>query len=401
MLCLPGILKSISSVFSPMQLLAPLLLMLFSAGLAVFGRFYRAHKELGWMALGFFCFAVGLLVQVAQLARWPHVLLPFVLGFSICHLCGAAAVAQALAVRLQVKLSRKVAAVLALVLLAEQTWFSVVQPSTAMRVYCFSVGAMCMMALPLWHWRTMQARNHFDDVLRWCYVVCIVINLLRAGLLMPAAHGVALQNLTQTWYWMAMHFTALITGPMLALSLVLAVVWDVICALKSEGQRDLLTQALNRSGFEDRLRQLRARHIPGPWCLLVCDLDHFKRINDRWGHAVGDQVLKVVAQHLQQHTHDHDVLARYGGEEFVFLLQGVEVRQAQWRAERLRQDLAQLPLLMLGGRNITLSIGLATVHSLAPADMSAAFLDADAQLYQAKRAGRNRIAVKKEAASAG
>lgn len=378
-----------------MQLLAPLLLMLLGAGLAWLGYVWRSHKELRWMALGFGCITAGLLVQVAQLALWPRVqvLLPFVLSFSVCHLCGAAALAQALAVRLQVKLPRKVAAGLAVAILAVQTWFSVVQPSTEMRVYCFSVGAMGMMALPLWHWRAMQTRNTLDHVLRGCYVACIAMNLLRAGLLMPAAHGVEPQALAQTWYWMAIHFTALITGPMLAIAMVMAVVWDVMGALKSEGYRDLLTQALNRRGFEDRLQQLRACQAAGPWSLLVCDLDHFKRINDNWGHAVGDQVLKAVVQHLQLHARAHDVLARYGGEEFVILLQGMDVQQAKLRAERIRHYLSQIMQPMLGGAPVTLSIGVAAMHSLAAPDLASAFLAADAQLYQAKRTGRNRVAV--------
>lgn len=135
-----------------------------------------------------------------------------------------------------------------------------------------------------------------------------------------------------------------------------------------------------------------------PMSLLIADLDHFKQVNDQYGHAVGDDVLIEVAARLRDATRVPDVVARYGGEEFVVLLPGTDLDGAASSAERIRSAVAGVPIAAsaLGpdGRplqlQVTCSVGVATY----PADgttVAALLRSADAAMYTAKRGGRNRV----------
>jgi diguanylate cyclase (GGDEF)-like protein len=160
---------------------------------------------------------------------------------------------------------------------------------------------------------------------------------------------------------------------------------------------DPLTALLNRRGWNDLALRLcqRAAQDREPVGVLIADLDHFKSINDRWGHAAGDGVLRHVAALLKRHCRPNDLVGRWGGEEFVVMMQGSadDMRAA---AERLRQQSASTPCPGQAGSepiSFTLSIG---ANSFTPVsgdleELEAALARADELLYQAKQAGRNRV----------
>jgi len=154
---------------------------------------------------------------------------------------------------------------------------------------------------------------------------------------------------------------------------------------------DPLTGALNRGALEARVAEFALADAASyePVTLIVADLDHFKAINDTYGHDAGDEVLVDVARRLQQELRLVDVLYRVGGEEFVVLLPRTTGSEAQQIAERLREVISERPC---GGRPLTVSLGLAS--SDAPGfDYAPAFDRADAALLQAKEHGRNRVVV--------
>lgn len=374
--------------FSPLSLLAPLLLLVLGAGqLALWWR-WRERTELGWMGLGMGCSGLGMLLQVLQ---WPGSLLWLVLAFSSCYMAGIVATAHSLALRLGVGMPWRAAGLLVLAIWVAQICFSVLWPDLRVRVYLFTTGAMVLMALPLWHWRRMRASNRLDRWLRGIYIGCIALNLLRTLWLMPLADGVVSEAFTRTWFWVAVHFSAMLCGLALVLGLVLAVVSDVIHGLQQDRNLDPLTRLLNRRAFHERARGLEQQQASKSWMLLACDLDHFKWVNDTWGHAAGDGVLQVVADLLRRSVRDTDVVARFGGEEFVVLLANSHMTNAMQVAERIRRELSEMRLPMLVGERITMSIGVTAVESLAPAHLQQAMALADQQLFTAKRAGRNRV----------
>lgn len=154
---------------------------------------------------------------------------------------------------------------------------------------------------------------------------------------------------------------------------------------------DKLTGIPNRHAFEEVGKRYfeRAKREAKPLALLMIDIDHFKRINDTFGHPAGDEVLRQVAQTLQRQVRASDFAARYGGEEFVVLLPNCDLPHAQKKAERIRKAVVGLGLEQ--GR-VTVSVGVA----LAAPDqetLEETIERADAALYEAKQAGRNRVAV--------
>ncbi|GAB2869374.1 hypothetical protein GCM10027277_43240 [Pseudoduganella ginsengisoli] len=160
---------------------------------------------------------------------------------------------------------------------------------------------------------------------------------------------------------------------------------------------DFLTGLPNRREFMARLEDEQARLQRdvgvrgGRAAVLMLDIDHFKRINDEYGHAAGDAVLRHLAAQMRDCQRKIDMLGRVGGEEFAVLLPGADVPAAMAFAERLRQRIASTPLEIDGHvLAVTVSIGIAAMHARDPGG-DAALIRADKALYRAKRGGRNRV----------
>lgn len=161
--------------------------------------------------------------------------------------------------------------------------------------------------------------------------------------------------------------------------------------LQEQAVRDPLTGLFNRRYLDETLpREIAVAARGGtPLALAVLDLDHFKRVNDTWGHAAGDRVLAALGQVLRAGTRAGDLACRYGGEEFVVVLVGAALADAVRRAESWRQALEALPPedAMVP---VTASVGVAAWR---PGESAAdLFARADAALYRAKAAGRDRVA---------
>lgn len=158
---------------------------------------------------------------------------------------------------------------------------------------------------------------------------------------------------------------------------------------------DSLTKVYIRRYFEECLARAfrNAQRYKRAFSLVMCDIDHFKQINDTYGHLQGDRTLQIVAEILKANIRDDDLVARYGGEEFVLILDRAETETAVSVAERIRQTVEARPIPSeQGDLHITLSLGVATYRSDIPTahDLVAA---ADAALYEAKKSGRNRVCV--------
>jgi two-component system cell cycle response regulator len=161
---------------------------------------------------------------------------------------------------------------------------------------------------------------------------------------------------------------------------------------------DFLTGAFNIRYFYHRLAEefSRSRRYGLPLSCLMIDIDHFKKINDQYGHRVGDGVLREFAQFLRKHTRKSDVLARYGGEEFIMLLAQTAAEGAAAKAETVRSAVAKhLFKGLKGGRRLTISIGVATSPHPLIKDEDGLIYFADNALYDAKNSGRNRVAAHK------
>jgi diguanylate cyclase (GGDEF)-like protein len=166
--------------------------------------------------------------------------------------------------------------------------------------------------------------------------------------------------------------------------------------LENKSHTDPLTSLNNRAYLDETLPGLfeRSQQSGQPLSLVFSDLDHFKRINDTYGHGAGDQVLVSVAGMMQSVLRDNDIVARYGGEEFVCLLPGADEAGAARVAERLRKLVESQAISLEDGRcvNVTISAGCATASERSTFSSFREFLSAaDRCLYEAKNAGRNRV----------
>jgi diguanylate cyclase (GGDEF)-like protein len=157
---------------------------------------------------------------------------------------------------------------------------------------------------------------------------------------------------------------------------------------------DGLTQAYNRQHFMDRLRQevKRAARYGTQLSLLMLDIDHFKGVNDTFGHQAGDAVLAGIAQKVRERLRDTDLFARFGGEEFCIIAIAMDGANAAQLAERLR-DLIGSTVFLHDGRvmQVTVSVGVSTWHSAVGERFEELIRLADGALYRAKREGRNRV----------
>lgn len=161
---------------------------------------------------------------------------------------------------------------------------------------------------------------------------------------------------------------------------------------RQAAMQDCLTGIGNRMAYEERIRLEFARwkRYRKPLSLLIWDIDHFKQINDRYGHLAGDKALKSIARILSSKVRETDFFGRYGGEEFVLIIPEAQPEQVRQIADQLRRAVAKTPFHFQGKPvTITLSCGIASFRE--GDDPYSVFDRADQALYQAKQQGRNRV----------
>ncbi|MGB9153333.1 MAG: diguanylate cyclase [Alphaproteobacteria bacterium] len=157
---------------------------------------------------------------------------------------------------------------------------------------------------------------------------------------------------------------------------------------------DVLTGLRSRSGMRDDLSRELSRFRRGgkPFCLALMDIDHFKKINDRYGHDSGDKVLAALALHVGRQLRPYDDIWRWGGEEFLLCLKDADLAAGIAALGRIRAGLEKMPIKLSDGQtiNVTASFGIAVAG--AGADIDEMLANADKALYRAKTEGRNRVA---------
>jgi diguanylate cyclase (GGDEF)-like protein len=163
--------------------------------------------------------------------------------------------------------------------------------------------------------------------------------------------------------------------------------------LRQQATTDPLTEIFNRRYFFEVAQQEleRSQRYKRPLSIIIFDIDHFKKINDTYGHNAGDEVLRKLTEGCAESLRENDIFARYGGEEFVILLPETDSDRAEQMAERMRKSCAETPLdVGVATVNQTVSFGVANLNG-EKIDLDELLLRADKALYQAKEAGRNRV----------
>ncbi|MEF8690744.1 UNVERIFIED_CONTAM: GGDEF domain-containing protein, partial [Comamonas sp. A-3] len=200
-----------------------------------------------------------------------------------------------------------------------------------------------------------------------------------------------LRSLPKSPYWLLTLVSILNFALLFSLVMTAIAAKETVDKLRRERDLDALTQLLNRRSFQEYAQQRLADTRLYPMAVLACDIDHFKHVNDSWGHKRGDEVLQLVSMTLKDSVRENDLVARFGGEEFVLLLTEISLKDAEAIALRIQRDLRLNNEVLPSGYTLTLSFGISALDSNTPLDQ--ALREADRLLYEAKNAGRDRVHV--------
>jgi diguanylate cyclase (GGDEF)-like protein len=347
---------------------------------------YRdSPPELRWWALGDLVISVGL--ALTNLDHVP-VLLAALLGYSLLAL-GIALVLRGVCVHCGASLSNLHILLLTLIALGVSGYFTLIEPSLKARIafgglYFGLLNWICAYAVARYGGErgTVITASGFA-MLGTALLVRGIGLLLQAGPL--DLSGSMILGITMLTIPLAQMCTAF--------GLILMVMWRYAERLRHLSSIDALTGAFNRAGLQNqggRLAQ-RLQRARREMAVLMIDVDHFKQINDSFGHAAGDEVLRFLTRLLRQELRPMDVLARLGGEEFVLVLDGIDAADALRLAERLRVRIAAEAVAIDGGSvAYTVSIGVVT-SAQAGYELATLMVEGDRAMYAAKQAGRNQV----------
>ncbi|HVR50004.1 MAG TPA: GGDEF domain-containing protein [Pseudorhodoferax sp.] len=339
-----------------------------------------------WLAAAYILPALPLAAQSMmtnqQLAATSTVLGAF-------YLAGLWALAQGMAEKYGGTAHPRMALAIGLATLALLYHFSQVTDQLRVRMLVLNVAMLLLLLLGMAAvLRSGRPADRLERVLRGSYLVFVAYCLARPVIIFAFVWAEPLPELTRSPWWLLMLATNLLLSLWFIGVLLTVSVREMLFVVQNERDRDPLTQLLNRRAFFELAPARIRRSGLGAWALLVCDVDHFKQINDTLGHAAGDAVLQAVARVLERNVRQDDLVVRFGGEEFIVLLQCTDLAAASAVANRMREQLAQMPHPALG-RPLTACFGVAPVEGAQ--GIQAAIDRADALLYQAKKTGRNKV----------
>ncbi len=278
-------------------------------------------------------------------------------------------------------------------------WFSDVQPSYAARLAVFTLAITALFFAHAW----LYLRHRMESVGMRLMTGLLLLQSLVAGLrfLSVIAGEAGIGLLEVTWLQSIYIIMYSVTALLLSIAAVLMATERVRLEFEFMATHDPLTGVLNRRALiarcEHEVTRARRGDDDGALALLMLDADHFKRVNDEFGHQAGDEVLRELTLRLQAPLPPAARLGRYGGEEFLVVLPGLARDGARAVAERLRTEAgepfaAPSSLAAAGIGRLSVSIGLAVFQG--PADtLDALLARADAALYRAKAQGRDRVEV--------
>lgn len=375
-----------SATTIPMALIAPAILSVFALGFVWVWSIARRRPHPLLLAAACILFAAG---ASSQLLHWPADPGPNALASGLAYTLAVLAACQGILLRSGKTLRPSLAAGFLVAIMGLLWYFFYVERSLTARIYTQNFGYGAVMLATALHLLPSRRTRTIDRVLFWVLLICALQFFPRTVLTMGGLSDISdAGSFGQTLFWQVLQLSLAIVGAGLALTILAATVTDLMDELRRERDGDGLTGVLNRRGFEEQAARLLADKAQA--VLILCDLDHFKGINDTYGHDAGDEVLKRFGALLRDSARPADLVGRMGGEEFALLLVGADMHRAHRVAEELRSGLEATRFSFLPSQNgLTASFGIAprkqgrNIRNMMKA--------ADRQLYAAKAGGRNRI----------
>ena len=213
---------------------------------------------------------------------------------------------------------------------------------------------------------------------------------MKAGFAVLVGSGATAKDYIHTNYAIISQGVTAVLVVAVGLTLLTTIVLDIMADERSNSEGDMLSSLANRRGLDRRVASILAKYPEGKHAVVLCDLDRFKRINDAYGHHVGDLVIQGFGRMLSRSVPENAASGRIGGEEFAVFLPNTEIEVAVRVAQTLRTATMALPGLP-DDLQVTASFGISTLTSFD--GLSEAYRRADEALYKAKHSGRNRVKI--------
>ncbi|MDH2239222.1 GGDEF domain-containing protein [Pigmentiphaga sp. GD03639] len=360
----------------------PLIALLLAA--VFYGAWRYAHRQAQFLffAMGFACYAGGISMQILL---WPPWLLANIALTGVAYACAIFCFARGLTALEDRRLPGLPAVLVLAVMLAIRMASAHDESLFRLRVATTHVAAALVFLLALWQVRHMARGTALERLLFWCVAACTASLLPRA---MLATRPADRYGYDHSLYWEVMQTSFYFFGIGVAFLMLGLTSVRTISSLSQASRRDPLTGMNNRSGLGEFL----AARLPrcARYGLIMVDVDHFKGINDRYGHPAGDAVLKRLAAIMEQGIRADDAVGRFGGEEFMVVLPEASDDEARRVAERLRVAAAAQDFSDIApGLQCTVSLGVGSFEHGVSFEL--AYATVDERLARAKRLGRNRV----------
>lgn len=370
------------------QILTPTIFAIFAIGFALIWDRNRNLEAAGFWALGYFCAFVGFTLT-PLLNSFPQLEFLRAVG-DTAYLVGALFLVVGFGRRYSIKLPSHALGIVFCSSLSVIYWHWFVVDVYSVRAEAISYGCGALLGIGAWMiYPTLK--SHRNHTMFWiltafaaqAFLVPIMsIHILNEDL--AAAH------IGDTLYLELMILMVSLISLCFAMALMFDQLMIIVRQLRDESNTDMLTGLLNRRAFEVEVSELRRDHEKHQnfAALIVCDIDHFKRINDTYGHGAGDKVIRGFGDILRRECRPEDIVGRIGGEEFAVLMPEANQVMARLMADKLRiaMEAYEFPVLE-NGIAPTVSFGITDFEI--SEEYEVAFYRADAALYTAKQDGRN------------
>lgn len=369
-----------------MQFIPSALLLLFAATFFCIWLLERRRQHLLLFSLAFLTISVA---TVAQLALWPADIGYNTIVTASLYSAGPLFLVEGVLARSGKSMPLVEHAACFAGIVAVLAYFYYLQDDLQVRVYVLNFGMGCIFLSGVWKLRHLVRGSIVDRAMLWLLFGLALTFFARTLLTGGSVPTNNIEAFFESEFWIWAQFAMSVLGVAMGLALVVVASADVILALKAERDSDPLTGLLNRRGLQGKMQRLLAGGRRRQLSIVACDIDRFKTINDRFGHAAGDVVLSTIAGIIRAKLRAGDIAARTGGEEFVIVMTDASVDDAFSLTERLRREIANVRFAdMPKDFAVTCSFGIAQFH---PGEgLWDAIGRADKVLYAAKRAGRNR-----------
>lgn len=345
----------------------------------------RQNPHLALIAAGFIFFACAVAVQLAYI---PNEVRANAVVSAAIYSAGATLFSLGIIARSRLPGGHRPLLVISVALVIGIFWYAYVDRQLVPRVYILNFGVAAILLYASWRTRKLISGSIADRILFWSLLGVGLHFFPRTQLTVQSIASATVADFSDTSFWILTLYVISIFTIILGISIIVVTGLDALAAVKRERDTDSLTGVRNRRSLEGLLSRTAA--FRQPVSLLMCDLDHFKRINDTYGHHGGDIVLKSFVDNLVATVGQEGIVARLGGEEFVVVMPGADITRAVSLAERILASTSQVRAHSIApGLIVRCSIGAVEIGD--DEDPWAAMRRMDDLLYKAKQAGRNRV----------